>query len=469
MLSLELIDAGLVLATQRGDTAGVIAEEPGVAVLEENQTVTGSDAAARVRLKPLLAHTNFWREVSTEPLARPTRQIRTSADLAFAQASALFETVKGRESGVLLAVPAGYSREQLGLLLGIVNETGVSVAGIVDAALAACSYEPAPPRILHLELELHQALLTVLEYAGGDRPGLKRARYEILPRNGMLAIQQSWLQMIAEQFVRKTRFDPLHDAKTEQRLLDQLPELLQHLADHPQVPITMQLDERVLEIEVERNDFIGAADKQYAELQRLVQESRVAGLAIELRLSHRVAVLPGLIERLSGLRDCEVKVLPRGAAALSALHYANAIRRPAEALALVYQLPAPRAAASGAASASQQASATPAALRPTHVLFQGRAWQLSERALAVGWAAEGHARKLTLPAASPGVSRTHCTLVRRHGSILVEDHSTYGSFVNDERVVGNTVLTVGDRLRLGTPGVTLELIQMVNDNGTPQD
>jgi hypothetical protein len=468
MLSLELIDAGLVLATQRGDTVGVIAEEPGMAVLEENQTMTGMDAAARVRLKPLFAHTNFWREVSTEPLARPTRQIRTSADLAFAQARALFETVKGGEDGVLLAVPAGYSREQLGLLLGIVNETGISVAGIVDAALAACSYEPAPPRILHLELELHQALLTVLEYAGGDRPGLKRARYEILPRNGMLAIQQSWLQMIAEQFVRKTRFDPLHDAGTEQRLLDQLPDLLQRLTDHQQVTITVQLDERILEIEVERKDFIAAADKHYAELQRLVQESRVAGMSIELRLSHRVATLPGLLDRLAALRDCEVRVLPRGAAALSALHYANAIRRPAESLALIYQLPAPRAAVSSAASAAQP-SATPAPLRPTHVLFQGRAWQLSDRPLSVGWAAEGSTRKLTLPAASPGVSRTHCTLVRRSGSILVEDHSTYGSFVNDERVVGNTVLTVGDRLRLGTPGVTLELIQMVNDNGTPQD
>jgi pSer/pThr/pTyr-binding forkhead associated (FHA) protein len=103
------------------------------------------------------------------------------------------------------------------------------------------------------------------------------------------------------------------------------------------------------------------------------------------------------------------------------------------------------------------------------VLFQGRAWLLTERPLSVGWAAEGSTRKLTLPAASPGVSRTHCTLVRRNGSVIIEDHSTYGSFVNEERVVGNTVLTVGDRLRLGSPGITLELIQMVNDNGTPQD
>jgi pSer/pThr/pTyr-binding forkhead associated (FHA) protein len=52
---------------------------------------------------------------------------------------------------------------------------------------------------------------------------------------------------------------------------------------------------------------------------------------------------------------------------------------------------------------------------------------------------------------------------------MVEDHSTYGSYVNEERVAGRTALTVGDRLRLGSPGVTLELIQLVNDDGAPQD
>jgi pSer/pThr/pTyr-binding forkhead associated (FHA) protein len=89
--------------------------------------------------------------------------------------------------------------------------------------------------------------------------------------------------------------------------------------------------------------------------------------------------------------------------------------------------------------------------------------------LAVGWSVEDKARRLALPSAAPGVSRSHCTLLRRNGSVLVEDHSTYGSFVNDERVVGSTPLTVGDRLRLGTPGVTLELIQLVTDDGAPQD
>jgi hypothetical protein len=468
MLALELIDSGLILAQRQGETVRLLGEAPGFAVLEDKETVTGAPAASRMRLKPLLAQSNYWRALSTEPLTRPSRLIGTTADLAFAQVSQMLEPHKSDGDGILLAVPAGYSREQLGLLLGVVGEAGIPIAGLVDAGLAAGGLEPAKARVLQLELELHQALLTVLEYAGGERPGLKRARYEIAQRRGVLALQQAWMKMIAEEFVRKTRFDPLHEAASEQRLFDELPGWLAKLETQSPLTLSLQFGDRALEIELTREQFIAAAEAHYVDLVALVQDARVAGIAIELRLSHRVAALPGLRERFESLRDCTVEVLPQGAAALGALKYEAAVRRPAESLALVYHLPTPRAADSGEASTAH-VEATPTAVRPTHVLFKGRAWQISDQPLAIGWSLNGVARGLTLPSAAPGVSRSHCTLVRRNGSVIVEDHSTYGSFVNEERVVGKTVLTVGDRLRLGSPGVTLELIQLVNDHGAPQD
>lgn len=467
MLSLSLIDSGLVLARRRGESSEVVAEAPGVAILEEQATLTGAEAVQRARLKPLLAQTNFWRTLSVEPLTRPSRLARTTADVAFAQAQAVLGGFKAEGESLLLAIPAGYSREQLSLLLGVMNETGVSVAGLVDAALAACSLEPAPPRVLHLELELNQAILTILDHSGGAQGGgLKRSRYEIALRHGLLGLQQTWMQLIAENFVRKTRFDPLHEAGAEQRLYDLLPGWLSAVEDAGRASLTMQFDERALEIELERSELIAAAEPHYGELLRLVQAARVAGMPIELRVSERVAAMPGLLERLRTLRDCAIQVLPRGAAALGALQYEAAIQRPAEALALVYQLPTPRA---DSAQPDMDVESTPAPLRPTHVLFQGRAWRVCEQPLVVGWSVDAGRRALALPNASPGVSRTHCTLVRRNGAVTIEDHSTYGSYVNDERVAGRTVLTVGDRLRLGAPGVTLELIQLVNDDGAPQD
>ncbi len=466
MLSLELLDSGLLLAQRRDNAVSIVDEAPGVAILEDQATITGVEAARRVRLKPLLAQTNYWRALSTAPLTRPSRLIQTTADLAYAQAESLLRSRNDGE-GVLLAVPAGYSREQLGLMLGIINETGVSVAGLVDAALAACSLEAAPARVLHLDLELHQALLTVLEYSGGERAGLKRSRYEIVLQHGLFAIQQTWMHFIAEHFVRKTRFDPLHEAASEQRLLDLLPGWLDSLSHEERIVLSLSFGERALEVELDRSQFIAAAEAHYADLQRLVQSARVAGMPIELRVSQRVAALPGLLDRLRSLRDCEVQVLERGAAALGALQNEAAIRRPVESLALVYHLPI--AAAAHDASQVREIESTPAPLRPTHVLFQGRAWRITDVPLVIGWSVERAARALTLPTAEPGISRSHCTVLRRNGSVLVEDHSTYGSYVNDERVSGRTTLTVGDRLRLGAPGVTLELIQMVSDDGAPQD
>jgi FHA domain len=467
LLSLELIDSGLVIARSRDDAAQIVVDAPGVALLEDQGTQTGAEAAPRLRVNPLLAHTNFWRDLSTETLARPSRHALTTADLAFAQAQTLLGRFKSEEPSVLLAVPAGYSREQLGLLLGVVNETGVAVAGLVDAALAACSLEPSSARVLHLDLELHQALLTVLEYAGGDRAGLKRSRYEIVPRHGLFDVQQTWLQYLAETFVRKTRFDPLHDAATEQTLLDQLPQLLRELDKKEQATLSMQFGERALEVEIERAQLIAAVEAHYAELQRLVQGARIAGLPIELRVSHRIAGLPGLLERLGTLRDCSIQVLPQGAAVLGTLQYESAIRRTPDSLALVYQLPTQRRESGDLAP--QEFESTPAPLRPTHLLFQGRAWSITDTPLRIGWSVEAGVRALQLPSAAPGVSRSHCTVVRRNGAVLVEDHSTYGSYVNEERVAGRTALTVGDRLRLGSPGITLELIQLVRDDGAPQD
>ncbi|MBM0104528.1 FHA domain-containing protein [Steroidobacter sp. S1-65] len=466
MLALELIDAALVVARQHGDAVDVVADAPGVALLEDQTTVTGVDALQRLRVKPLLANTNFWRALSTQPLTRPSRVAGTTADVAFAQAEQLLGRFKGSES-VLLAVPAGYTREQLGLLLGVINETGVRVAGLVDAALAACSLEPAPARVLHLDLELHQALLTVLEYSGGEHPGLKRSRYEIALRHGLLGIQQTLMQFIAENFVRKTRFDPLHEASSEQRLHDRLPAWLSELQQAETITLSFQFDQRELQLEMERGQLIAAAEPHYAELLRLVQGARVAGMAIDLRVSQRVASMPGLLDRLRTLRDCTIQVLPPAAAAWGALQYEASIRRAPDSLALVYQLPVSRA-ESGETQAPDF-EATPPQLRPTHVLFQGRAWSIDEQPLTIGWAVEGRPRALTLPSALPGISRSHCTLVRRNGAVMIEDHSTYGSFVNDEKVVGRTALTVGDRLRLGSPGITLELIQLVNDDGAPQD
>ena len=464
-LAVELNDAGLVVARDGEHGVEVLPASPGYALLHDGQVRVGLDAASRARLAPLYAQNRYWHQLGLERLPWSAPGVQTHADLAFTHlASVLAAASPPPDSGMLLAVPPGYSREQLGLLVGIGNETGVTVRGLVDLGVAACAAQSSSPHLLHLDLQLHQAVVTVLEQARLEG-ALRRARYEMLPGSGLLAIQQSLVEMVATHFVRKTRFDPLHEAATEQALVDALPGWVAALATADEIPAEIASGVRTHAVTIERAQLVGAIEHRLADLQRLVQASRPAGLAVELCVSAQAAAVPGLLERLATLRDCRVTLLPPGAAARGALQYRDAIARPPDAVALVHRLPIGAAAAQADAPASIES--VPPEQVPTHVLHGERAYAITERPLVLGTAVAGPARALPLPPGTPGLSRAHCTLVRRDGAAQVEDHSTYGTFVNEDRVTGRLALKAGDALRLGAPGVTLTLIRVLPDDGTP--
>jgi pSer/pThr/pTyr-binding forkhead associated (FHA) protein len=90
------------------------------------------------------------------------------------------------------------------------------------------------------------------------------------------------------------------------------------------------------------------------------------------------------------------------------------------------------------------------------VIQDGRAHAIGAEPLVVG-AGTGPGRRIPL-AAGAGISREHCALVAQGGEVLVRDTSRYGTWLNGERVAGEAALAAGDRLRVGTPGVVLELV-----------
>jgi hypothetical protein len=461
LVAVELNDAGIALA--RAGTAGPAAvgePSPGFAVLQDGQVRVGEEALRRHRAAPLNVQNRYWAALGVEPLPWQARGIATYADLAHAHlAAVLAPVVSEGASEALLAVPPGYTREQLGLLVGIANECGVTVRGLVDLGLAACATVPPTQHMLHLDLQLHQAAATLIEASRGEGL-LRRARYELLPGAGVLAFRQALAESVATTFVRETRFDPLHEAATEQRLHDRLPGWIAALAEAEETPAELEFGTMTHRITLGRAQLVAAVDRLATEVLRLVQGSRPAGTLLHVCVTPRVAAVPGLLARLGALRECVVVTLEPHAAAIGALQASASIVRAPDAIALVHRLPL-HGAPEAAGDASALTEAIPAEAVPTHVLFRGRAWPLTPVPLTLGWSVGAAARALTLPAGIAGVSRSHCTLRIEHGQALVEDQSTYGTFVNDERVGGRVALRVGDVLRLGAPGVTLELIRVM--------
>jgi hypothetical protein len=321
--------------------------------------------------------------------------------------------------------------------------------------------------MLHLDLQLHQAVATLLEASRADGM-LRRIRYELLPGAGVLAFRQSMAAAVATAFVRETRFDPLHQAATEQTLHDRLPDWLRVLAEAEATDAEIPLGTDAHRIVVQRALLANAAETLAADILRLVQSARPPGTPLHLCFTPRVAEVPGLVARLGGLRDCLPVELQEGAAALGAVGAAAGIVRPVDAIALIHRLPLQSSAPAGPVTAPPVAdTAVPADAVPTHVLFRGRAWPITAVPLVLGWSTGAAARALVLPAGVAGVSRAHCTLELRDGRSFVSDHSTYGTFVNEERIGGRLELRAGDVLRLGAPGISLDLIRVLSDHGTP--
>jgi hypothetical protein len=439
-IGIETVDAAVV-AVRDG---ALLATSPGVALLAPAGPVVGEAAAAALRLQPVLAADRFWTDLSEDALAGAGDQASSHADLAHAHLCAVWKAVAAPGDEAVFAVPGSMRPRQVGLLLGIARALAIPVAGTVDAAVAACAGLMAQPTVLHLDVQLHQAILTELT----GRSVLRRRRVEIAPHAGLKAMYSAWAQLVSEAMVRRTRFDPLHQAASEQQLYDRLPAWLDALESGESVDAAVESSAGSFSATIAREQFTLAAEAWYAQLDDLVRALHRADEPTTLVLTARAARLPALAARLSAARSLDVLRLPEEAASACAAARAAQIG-PAEPPALVTALERSHAVPGG----KRRHVASPA----THVIQAGRAHAISTEALEIGFG-PGEGRRISLGGAGEGISHRHCTIARVGGRALVRDHSRYGTFVNGDRVAGEAELGAGDRLRVGTPGVVFELI-----------
>jgi hypothetical protein len=339
------------------------------------------------------------------------------------------------------------------------------VRGMVDSAVAAASHGAPGERLLHLDLHLHRTVMTELSI--GDE--VVRGRVEAGERSGLVAIQDALARRVAELFLRDTRFDPLHAAETEQRLYAGLPHWLARLHRDDGFALRFESAGREHSVELTRERLAPAVDQAYERLARIVSSLKPAGEPTTVLLGYRAAVLPGLETRLAEIAHTRIVPLRETAAPAGALTCLDRIRAEGEELPFVTRLPVRPGLAPGPAAAVADPR-PPATGRgeesgPTHVLFGDVAHPIADEPLVLGVAVPEGSRALNLEGDAAGISRSHCSLYRRGPEVLIEDHSSHGSFVNGERVEGKSLLAVGDRLRLGSPGLELRLIRVERNDG----
>lgn len=442
---IELNDRGLALARD-----GVVLASGPSAVFDGGSTEpAGTNAWHAVRRQPTVISTRHLAQVVSQPVASARAAALLTAELQ----QLLAKNPVSEGERVWLAAPMLADTEGLGNVLGIVQSLGLTVDGFVDAAAVTVASLRTSRHVLVLELGLHHAAATAVESGGQAR----RRRMITSQQGGLVELYQAWLAFIGTAMVKLTRFDPFTNANTEQQLFDALPALTREAAESGSSTAGVTNGDARFEVALSRDQFAEAAQPVYRELVRILHALRPAGAEVTLVLPAAVAGLPGFHEMLEQFVGCEVIAIPDGfaAAATSLLDLPEA--ESGEHVRLLRRLPVNEQTALSESVTRETIGGVAGSSAPSHVLYEGRAIALSASGLVVG-RSPGATNAITLPEGLAGVSRRHCTFVRDAHDVVLVDHSSYGTFVNGERVSERVRVRAGDKVRLGEPGVELSLI-----------
>jgi hypothetical protein len=402
---LDINDATLSLWTN----GKKVLQSPGYALLEGGDYRFGEDARSQARLHPQQINHRFWSQLDMEPLNPRFGPGRHSADLVHAHLLSIHQQ-GGRPEELIIAAPGSLQHDQLALLLGIVEQCSFSVIGLVDRAVAAVAQSKAAAYNWHVELQLHQALVTGIHCENGT---LSRDQVTPIPGSGWLAVQDSLARAIADAFIRQTRFDPRRQAATEQALYDQLPALLSELqssAEH-----NMELGGR--HARIERSLLAESCEKHYQRISRCMDDKPG-----QVLLGPDMANLPDLARQLPAAQR------------VSSTAISDSIREHGESIChsdgdvhFITSLPA--------SEVSEAATRTTAAPAP-----------------------------VTEPVEAPPGLPTHCQIDIEGGMLTLKPRSGPAPRVNGEAITTATSLTAGDIIQLDN-GAAWKLVPVATDDG----
>ena len=331
VVAAHINDAGITVL----DAKRTLYREPGFALLDGDQLITGNKAYAAARVKPRRIQHRYWSELVTTPLADQVFGHLSAADLASRQLEQMWRPLASDYDKVIIVAPPTMSTDNLGLLLGIASELKLPVIAMVDSAVAATrrEYKNAVP--VHIDMSLHATSLTRL----GQNGRAQIERVEILESCGTYALFDAWIRVVAEAFVQQSRFDPLHTAQTEQMLLDRLGGWLIAACANKTVKLAVEYGNLSHEAEIESLVLIGAAAPIYQSITSKLRALYRAEETPAIQLSDRLARLPGLADMLKARVGGEVFLLESGATARGALARCRDQKDSASGIGLIRQLP----------------------------------------------------------------------------------------------------------------------------------
>ncbi len=313
MIFLEIND--WQLNARRADGT-LLFSEPAAASSALGPLVFGEAAINHSRTFPQKYNHKYFYSLAADPIPGDLGPAKNHADLIYHH---LRQLELPKDEDIALCVGGHLTNQQLGLLLGITKEVGLRVCGFLDNALGQSLHLPASASYYVLDLELHRLVLSHISVDGDLRTVSQATTFDGM---GASQIIDGWMNVIADEFVQKTRFDPLHAGDSEQQVFDQV---LRWMSKGE------MSDQRINIAYTDANRDIEVSAKLLREKLRQRLGALDLGHVDQLMISPKIAALPGLQvelqQRLDQIHAIEADHLAANYLKLAEQLEADSIRR----------------------------------------------------------------------------------------------------------------------------------------------
>lgn len=375
----------------------------------DDRLVFGTEAQELGQLHPRRVNSEFIDNLSLQTTRFDGRQSKVAysqiAYKFFAEIAARIKQDAENLDRVVLAVPGHYlerndlSEQRLGILLGILKDLEVPVAGVVDMAAASLYSEglwnvAEGERLFHVDLQLHATHISVFN----KRYGLERVFFARQPQHGFAKMQERFSGALANRFLKQTAFDITEDRRLERAFHAQTREMLFQLGKSGEALLEVSTKEMSRQMTVTRD--LAALDlapyvKVLTQLiLRAVNDFADGGKAVQVLLSDRAAAVQGLKESIAAQGVGVVKALPAESAAFGAANFGkhwelpDTIENVRVETGISLEPPSgdglaagPRRGPVGAIRLVRQGKS----LNPTHIVCDGLAYELGQGEFVIGF------------------------------------------------------------------------------------
>jgi hypothetical protein len=417
-------------ALRVGDESGILVESPGFALAVGQQLELGDAAKQQTRIQPTNSYNKYWNELSLDPLPH-AGSIRHLADIAYAHLLHLAE-LGGIDGDVIFAVPGNFTRQQLAILLGLAKQSPFQAVGLVDSALAAAIPSAGSGPLIYAEMQLHQVVLSKLIVRGNQ---LFRDAVIQVPGVGSQSFMDLMMHLATGLFIQQCRFNPQHDAESEQQLYNALPYWLhQKSSDQNSLILELQSNTTVHTAKMPRESLANNFAKHFKSISQQIAEL-AKGEEPKILLSSEFADLPGFTASLGGYRD--LKILPAEAISTTTLHYRDHIAQSTDQIQLINSLPLIN---SSIVERNPEPTETLEKQQyPTHILIGSNAIPLSNADLLEGFGQ-----------------------IEQQNGIVYLDSGKKEFLLNQNKVVGKHEIRLGDQIVFPEGNDEIRLIQVNN-------